>query len=311
MTMKSQILTLGLRALAGVAVASLALTGCSNVDDAGTGSTGATAFDAGTVHEDPALAALVPAAMRAKGTLVVGSDTTYAPAEFLGGSDGQTPMGFDVDLAKAMGSVLGLKVEYQSSQFATILPSLGSKYDLGISAFSITTERMKAVNMVSYFQAGSVWAVRKGNPTNADRDNMCGKKVGVQTGSIQEDPDLSSRNQKCLEAGKPAIDIVSLKNQTDVTTRLMAGGIDAMVSGATTITYAIKQSGGEMELLGDMYDPSPVGIATSKDDLDLANLVAKTMNKLIATGDYKRILDGWGIGILAIDKSAVNPVIDK
>ena len=155
-----------------------------------------------------------------------------------------------------------------------------------MSAFSITNERMKAVNFVDYFKAGTIWAVQKGNPNKVSLDELCGLKVGVQTGSVQEDPDLTGRSKACTDAGKPAIDVISLANQTDITTRLVNGGIAAMVSGGTTITYALTQTGGQLELLGEMYNPDHNGIAVAKDDIELADLVAKVMNKLIADGSY-------------------------
>ena len=48
---------------------------------------------------------MLPEAIKAKGTLTVGSDTSYAPREFLG-NDGQTPVGYDIDIAKAIGAAL-------------------------------------------------------------------------------------------------------------------------------------------------------------------------------------------------------------
>ena len=271
---------------------------------------GAVTFDPSSVAKDDALAALVPASIRSVGTLTIGSDTSYAPAEFLGGSDGQTPMGYDVDFAKAIGATLGLKVDYKTAGFASILPALGTKYDLGISAFSINQTRLNAVNLVSYYTNGTIWAVQKGNPKDISLDDLCGKTVAVQTGSIQE-TDVEGRSTTCTSAGKPAIIMVSLKNQTDVTTRLVAGGVDAMVSGAGTISYAISQTGDQLELLGELYNPKLVGIAVAKDDEPLADLVAKVINKLIADGTYGKILDAWGMKVLAIDKSVVNPESSK
>lgn len=287
--------------------------GCTNASQSGgggadvaVGSSRAAAFNPASVAKDEALAALVPASIRAKGKLTIGSDTSYAPAEFLGGADGQTPMGFDVDFANAVGATLGLAVDYQTAGFSSILPALGPKYDLGISAFAINKKRLEAVNLVSYFKAGSIWAVQKDNPKNISLDDLCGKSVAVQTGSVQE-TDVAVRSEKCTTSGKAAIDVLSLKNQSDVTTRLVTGGADAIVSGAVTINYALSQTGGKMQLLGGLYNPSEVGIAVAKDDPALAELVAKVMNKLIKDGDYKKILDSWNMGILAIDQAQVNP----
>ncbi|MFE4544819.1 ABC transporter substrate-binding protein [Arthrobacter sp. NPDC056727] len=296
-----------------LAIGALALSACTNASESAapggaaspSGSANAS-FDPTTVQKDDALAAAVPAAIKSKGTLTVGSDTSYAPAEFIG-TDGQTPVGYDIDIAKAIGATLGLKVQVQTSEFTGILPALGPKYDLGISSFTINKERLGAVNMVSYFNAGTAWAVKKGNPKGFSLDDVCGKSIGVQTGTVQEDPDLAGRNKKCTAEGKKPIDIITLKNQTDVTTRLVNGSIDAMAADSPIIGYALSQTNGQLEKIGDVYDSAPQGIAVAKSDKALAELVQKTVTKLMEDGSYKKILDGWGNGEGAITKSEVNP----
>jgi polar amino acid transport system substrate-binding protein len=302
-----------LKAVTVLAIGALALSACTNASESAapggaaspSGSTAAS-FDPTTVQKDDALAASVPAAIKSKGTLTVGSDTSYAPAEFIG-QDGQTPVGYDIDIAKAIGATLGLKVQVQTAEFTGILPALGPKYDLGISSFTINKERLGAVNMVSYFNAGTAWAVKKGNPKGFSLDDVCGKSIGVQTGTVQEDPDLSGRNKKCTAEGKQPINIVTLKNQTDVTTRLVNGSIDAMAADSPIIGYALSQTNGQLEKLGDVYDSAPQGIAVAKSDKALAEVIQKTLTKLIDDGSYKKILDGWGNGEGAITKSEVNP----
>lgn len=298
---------------ATIALTLLALTGCTTASQSADGEerAGEAAFNPADISVDEELAAQVPADIKSKGVLVFGSDTSYAPAEYLGGADGQTPMGYDVDMAKAIGATLGLDVEVKTSEFTGILPALGAKYDLGVSSFFITNERSKAANFVSYFQAGTQWTVETGNPQKIDIEDLCGKSVGVQTGTFQEDPDITARNAKCLEAGKEAINVVSLKNQTDVTTRLMTGGIDAMAAGSIVAAYAVTQSEGKLETLGDVYGASPVGIAVAKDNMPLAEVVQKATNKLIADGDYQEILDSWGTGAGAIDEAQINPEVTK
>ncbi|OMH29349.1 ABC transporter substrate-binding protein [Tersicoccus phoenicis] len=288
------------------------VAGCANSDTpAGAPATDASgssvaSFDPTTVAKDDALAGQVPAALKSKGTLTVGSDTSYAPAEFLK-ADGQTAQGYDVDLAKAIAATLGLKASVQTAKFPSILPGLGSKYDVGISSFTINAERLKAVNMVSYFQAGTQWAVKKGNPNNVSVDDVCGKTVGVQTGTVQETPDLTDRNAKCKAAGKPAITVVSLENQTDVTTRLVNGSIDAMAADSPIISYAITQTNGQIDKLGSVYDAAPQAITVAKKDTALASLMQKTVQKLIDDGSYGKILASWNNSDGAVKTSELNP----
>ena len=257
-----------------------------------------------------AAAALVPAAIKSKGTLVVGSDTTYAPAEFLGGADNHTPMGYDVDLAKAIAATLGLKADVQTAEFTGILPALGPKYDLGMSSFTITKERLQAVNFVSYFNAGVAWAVQKGNPKNFSVDDVCGKTIGVQTGTTEAD-EVKTLSDKCTSSGKKAVDIVSLAAQTDLNTRLVNGALDAMSADSPIIGYAVTQTNGAVQKIGDTTEVAPEGIAIAKSDTAFADLIQKTMTKLMADGTYKKILDSWNNADGAISKAEVNPTVSS
>ncbi len=72
---------------------------------------------------DSAAAALVPAKIKSKGTVIVAADATYAPDEFFG-SDGHTVVGMDADLAAALFPLLGLKVNVVNATFDTIIPGL-------------------------------------------------------------------------------------------------------------------------------------------------------------------------------------------
>ncbi|WP_181896812.1 transporter substrate-binding domain-containing protein, partial [Bifidobacterium longum] len=103
-------------------------------------STSIQGFDTSSIQKDDEIAALLPDSVAGDGTLTVGADTSYAPAEFLA-EDGKTPVGFDVDLSKALAAVFGLKENTVSSTFDSIIPSVGSKYDIGISSFTVTKER--------------------------------------------------------------------------------------------------------------------------------------------------------------------------
>ena len=110
----------------------------------------AQSYDTSSIKVEEVLAARLPEKTKSAGVLTIGSDTAYAPWEFLSEKDGQTPEGIDVDIANAIGKKLGVKIDFQTSAFEAILPALGTKFDLGVSAFSVTNERMKAVNFISY-----------------------------------------------------------------------------------------------------------------------------------------------------------------
>jgi len=273
----------------------------------------AAGYDVSGVKVDAELKARVPAGIRDAGVLVGGSDNAFAPWEYLAGDDGQTPEGIDVDLATALAAKLGLKYESRTAQFSSILPALGTNYDVGVSAMSITKERMETVNFVEYVEAGSEWAVKAGNPKGFDPADICGRVIAVQTGSWYETV-LKEENEACLKAGKAEIDMLPFSVQTEAMTRVAAGGADAAIAGGATVLYAAKQSGGAVQPMrptGTLGGTGLVGIAVAKDDLELTQLIADTMNSLMEDGTYMAILDHWGVSSMAVKKAVVNPEVDR
>lgn len=279
---------------------------------ASAGSSFAQSFDTSSIKTEEPLAARLPEKIKSSGVLTIGSDTSYAPWEFLSEKDGQTPEGIDVDIANAIGKKLGVKIDFQTSAFEAILPALGTKFDLGISALSITNERMKAVNFVSYADTGSVWAVKSGNPSKFDPTDLCGRKIAIQSGSYHERA-VVSENELCTAAGKAEIEVLPFLKQPEALTRVAAGGADATVSGEAGIGYAAKQSKGAFEMLkpnaGALSKHGPNGIAVAKSDIALTELIADTINLLIADGTYEALLDTWGVGSVIVDKALVNPEV--
>ncbi|MBV2152042.1 ABC transporter substrate-binding protein [Kitasatospora sp. SUK 42] len=294
---------------AGVAAVSisLVLTGCGSGKSSSGSAAGANpSASVAAVTADPALAGLVPADVKASGKLVVAADASYAPNEFK--DEKGKVVGMDVDLADAIAKKLGLTADVQNADFTSIIPGISAKkYQLGMSSFTDTKEREATVDMVTYFQAGSAVAVKKGNPDKIDPKDLCGKKVAVQTGTTQADEIKDTRNPDCAKAGKPTIpnDGDKFTLQTDVTQALVAGRDQVMMADSPVVDYALKQTNGQLEKLGDTYDSAPYGVIVDKGS-PLTKAVQGAIQSLIADGTYKQILEKWGVQAGAIDKSEIN-----
>ena len=295
------------RAILGLAVAAalcVSVAACGK--ETSGGSTGTGAAPAASSSVDAALAAKVPADVKSAGKLVVGTDSTYAPSEFLD-TDGKTVIGFDVDLFNAVAAKLGLKTEWQSATFDSIIPGVNTaKYNVGVSSFTINPDRLKQVNMVSYFSAGTQWAAKAG--ASIDPNAACGKKVAVQTATVQVD-DVTAKSKKCTTGGKPKITIDQYQKQSDATNAVVTGTDDAMLADSPVCAYAVKQTNGQLALAGDIYDSAPYGYVLPKAQKDFADAVSGAIQALISDGSYKSILAKWGVDAGAITSPAVNPTV--
>lgn len=274
-----------------------------------TSSEAKTGYDVSSVKKDDAIAALLPESVTKDGKLTVGMDTSYAPAEFLA-EDGQTPIGYDVDLVKALANVFGLDADPQTANFDTIIPSVGSKYDVGISSFTVSPERMEAVDFVTFYKAGSTWVTRKDNPDNVDPTNLCGVKVAVQTGTSQEES-VTAMSEQCKADGKDEIDILSSKLQTDVTTNVVTGKAAVFYADSPVAGYAVAQTDGELQTLGSDEGVTLEGAVVQKGDSATDQALQKAFQKLIDDGTYMKILKYWGVEGGAVDTAEINPSTDK
>ncbi len=290
--------------LAGVA---LVVSGCGGDSESPSAENTAGESQAPAEADDD-LAALVPVEIAEDGVLSVGSDTTYAPNEFID-EDGQTIVGFDVDLFKAVAQKLGLEAEFETAAFDSIIAGVGSgRYEVGVSSFTINPERLEQANMVSYFNAGTQWAAKSGNPEGVDPDNACGLSIAVQKGTVQVE-DLEARSAECESAGEQPITIDQYEGQDEATAAVVSGKDAAVLADSPIMAYAVEQTNGQLELVGDIYDAAPYGYVVAKDQTDFAQAIADAVAVLIEDGTYEEILTEWGVEAGGIDDPTVNPTV--
>ena len=284
----------------------LVAAGCGNGTETSTGASPTPAASpSGAVS---AIAAHVPGSVKANGTLTVAADATYAPNEFIG-TDGHTVVGLDADLAKALGQVLGLKVNVINATFATIIPGLASgKYDLGISSFTDTKEREKTVDFVTYFVAGTSFYVKSdGGPNIRSLADLCGRTVAVEQGTTQQ-ADAQAQAEKCKSAGKPGMTVQVFNDQNAVNLALSSGRAQVAMADSPVAGYQVRQSNGTFKVTGSPYGTAPYGIAIPKNN-GMADPILAAVKHLMSDGTYTKILGKWGVQGGAISNPAINAAI--
>ncbi|MGN6253233.1 MAG: ABC transporter substrate-binding protein [Marmoricola sp.] len=293
----------GIVTVVGVVTAGLTLAGCGSSSlDTGSGKPSASV----DTSVNKAAAAMVPAAIKSKGTLRVGTDASYAPSEIIA-ADGKTIEGFDIDLFNAVAKTLGLKATFQNAKFGSIISGVNSgKYDVGVSSFSVNPDRLKVATMVTYFTAGTLWAVPSGNPKNIDPTKPCGIKVAVQSNTTQALDQLPPLVKACQKAGK-ATHVDSYDGQDQATAAVVSGKDDAMLADSPVIADAVAHADGKLESVGDIFASAPYGYVLPRSETDFGQAIVAALKVLKDNGQYEAILKHWGVDQGAIGDFAVNP----
>ncbi|MBU3175273.1 ABC transporter substrate-binding protein [Clostridium estertheticum] len=223
-------------------------------------------------------------AVKASGKLTVGLDDSYPPMEF---RDSKNKLvGFDVDLGDAVGKKLGVKTEYITNDFNGMVLALGSsKFNVIISAMSITDARKKSINFSdSYVMGGQVAIVKQGNTKITKIADLKGKIVSCQLGSTG---DTAATAMKGLKEVKRYDKI------TDAYQDLSIGRVDAVVMDAQVGQYYVAKKPGQFKVLTEQISKEPIGIGFKKQDKELQAAVQKALNELKADGTLSKISQKW------------------
>ena len=244
-------------------------------------------------------------AAKSAGVVRVATDATFPPFEYMG-ADNQSMQGFDIDLGNELGKRLGSRVQFAQLSFDGLIPALrGGRYDLIMAGMADLPERERQVDFVNYFRSGLGILVKKGNPEGiSSLADLCGKTVALQKGTAQVDL-VTKQNATCAQK----IDVRTFPAETDAQLQVRTGRAVADVTDFPVAVYTARTAGGgdQFEVARTpQYDTTLYGIAVSKSETQLRDKVKRTLEALVADGTYKRLLEKWGLGRLAIDEISVN-----
>ena len=282
------------------AAAALALTGCvNNAAEEGGTDDGASAAE---IQPDQAAVDLLPESVRESGVLRMGTDAEYPPNEYKD-EDGN-PTGWGVELAEAVSAKLGLEPEWHILGFDSILPQIEEdSLDVGASSFTDNVERQKTVDFVNYLNAGSLWAAASGS--DIDPDDACGLTIAVQATTVQHTDEMPARNQACIDEGKDPIEVLPFDGQPEVTNAVVNGQADAFSADLPVTGDAVAKLDGQLEVVGEVFDAAPYGLATQKGG-EMTEAVQAALQSLMDDGTYLDILTEAGIESGALEEATIN-----
>ena len=294
-------------ATAVAAAALLALTACGGSTPTATTSSAAAGAEGTAVPEialNEAAVKLLPESIKASKVLRVGIPTNEQPTQyFLEGTQELT--GVNPDIARLIGASLGLKVEIQVANFDSIIPGMAAgRYDMTVSSMTPTTERMKVLDFVDYMAMGNSIAVAKGNPTGITKyQDLCGKKVGLLTGSYQLTVNIPDYNKDCVAAGKPEIVSNQYQDTRQAISALTSGRQDAVLADSPILDFAASKNP-TLEI-ASAYDFTPVAAGVPR-EAGLKDPVAAALAEIIKSDAYKQVLAKYGLEASAITDARVN-----
>jgi polar amino acid transport system substrate-binding protein len=230
--------------------------------------------------------------------LTMAMDATYPPDEFQTAND--KIIGFDADLGYAIGKVLGVKVTLHNVTFDAIIPAiLDGRFDVGNSSFTDTKAREAQVTFIDYYKAGEGF-YEKATSTKAysGLKALCGQSVAVETGTTEQ-IDAQAQAKLCH------VNVLSYSDQNQANLAVSSGRADLGFADSQVAAYIVHLSNGQFKLTGTPFKTAPYGFIVAKGS-GLAQPLLAAVKALMANGQYKSILDKWGVQQGAISNPGLN-----
>ncbi len=215
-----------------------------------------------------------------EGKLKVAMEIGYPPMEYFD-KDGTTPIGFDVEMSKAIADYLGLEVEYVDVAWDGIFSGLDSdKYDIVCSSCSITPERQKNYLMTEpYVQNRIELLVPKGSDITS-LDNVQGKSVAVQAETTC-DIYLKDHDKGC--------EVMQYDKVINCFDELKANRVDAVLVDSVVASYYLGEDEDKYDVVWEGEDAEPLGITLKKGNTQLCEKIEEALDALAADGTTTEI----------------------
>ncbi len=222
-------------------------------------------------------------------TLVMATSADYPPYEFFETERGEgKPVGFDVDIATYITEELGYELEIQDMDFNGIIPALqAGRADFAMAGMTPTPEREENVDFSSiYYEAKNTIVAKAGSGFKTYED-LAGKTVGVQLGSIQE----QEAREKAEEIGDIALE--PRNKISELIQEMKAGRIDAaIVEDTVAAGYIANNPDLEFTTLDAGAEASGSAIAFPKDS-ELREDFEAVLEEMKENGTLESLIKKW------------------
>lgn len=222
-----------------------------------------------------------------KKVLIMGTSADYPPFEYVDTTKGEDIIGFDVDLAKAITEKLGYELEIQDIDFAGLIEALKSgRVDVVLAGMSATEERKESVDFSDIYYTANHMVLFKKDAGLQKIEDLAGKTVGVQLGSIQE--------EKANEIKETTdIKIESRNRVPEIVQEVKAGRFDAIIVEDVVAKGYLEKNKDLAGFSLQSEEENGFAAAFPKGNEELVAEFNKVIGEMKESGELDQLINKW------------------
>lgn len=218
----------------------------------------------------------------ADGILTVGTNAEFPPFEYV--DDNGEPDGFDIALIKAIGEKLGVEVEVENMEFASLVSSIGSKIDVSIAGMTVTDERKESVDFSDSYYEAVQYVILPTDSEIATDEDLVGKTIGVQLGTTGDFIASDDIEDTTVQQYNKAVDAVN---------DLLNGRVDCVIIDKNpALVFESRFEGQVVAVDGAQFEfgTEEYAIALPKGDTVLADKINAALAEIKADGTFDELV---------------------
>jgi len=214
--------------------------------------------------------------------LIMGTNAEFPPFEYV--ENGKF-VGIDVELAEAIANELGMKLKVENMAFDSLIDALASgKVDFVAAGMTVRPDREESVDFtIKYYKARQTIIVRADNTNIKSKEDLEGKKIGVQAGTTGQDIAMEIKDTEVSKYKSGLEAVMDLKN----------GKIDAVIIDNFPAEKYLEKNPDDIKLIQGEFEEEEYAMAVKKGNKELLDKINAALQKLMEDGTYEKILDKY------------------
>ena len=241
----------------------------------------------------PVAGQTLPPAIAQSKVLKIAVNGTYPPMESIDPATNKL-VGFDIDLAEAIGKKLGVAIEWQDGAFAQLIPAVQTgRADMILSGISDLPARRESLDFIDYLKSGAQFYTLDQTTSIKTAADLCGKTIGTVRSTSFPANIAAWSAENCEKQGKPAIIVSGEDRMPLVHVSLHQGRIEGGVQGSETLPTLMGSAPGMYRIVTPPFTVVQQGIAFTKANTALRDAVAGAVKQIFADGTYTALIARW------------------
>jgi len=237
------------------------------------------------------------------GVITVCTTANFPPMTFKKSEGDALPVGIDIEIADALAKSWGARTTYTTTDFAGLLPTLGSgRCGLIVSGIYINDERRKTYDGARYMKSATVLVAKADNAEVTTPESLSGKTVALESGTYYKEERIDPLNKDLKAAGKAEVTVQDYPAPQAAYQQVMVGRADATLTEEAEGAYRVATTTDQFKIVHTWQSDFTYGIYMRRNADDLA-AVRAGLKTLHDAGFFDELAKKYGLNpsVFAVD----------